>query len=232
MKHLLPLFMCALFCSALLAAPEAPQAEKKASRTISVSGCAIGYIQPDAVLWTVSPQATGKTLAEAREACEQQVKALLDGCSKKGVQGNDVSLGMVNVQDALSGRAESPQDRPERFAVSRTLTLRQRELHLFQEMLSYLGRGTGKVSYKLYCARVDKITRDTLLRATQAAKDKAGAMANVLGATLGPVLSVSEYAPTNTTIKQENVIVDDNSPVYGADAEKINITVFATFELQ
>lgn len=232
MKRMLPLVLCATFCSSLTAAPDAAKAEKRDIRTLSVSGCAVGYIQPDAVLWTVTPQASGKTLAEAREACDLQVKNLLDGCAKKGVQGPDVSLGMVAIQDARSGRAETPQDSAERFTVSRPITLRQRELHLFQDMLNYLSKGAGKVTYKLYCSRIDKITRETLLRATQAAKDKAAAMAAALGTTLGPVHTVSEYAPADTPTSQQNVIVDDSSPVYNADAEKIAITIFATFELQ
>lgn len=231
MKTRLTFFVCGVLLLDLHAAPDAGQVQPK-PRTISVSGCATGYIQPDAILWTVVSIATGKNMLGAKEVSEQQVKVLLDGCAKKGIQGADVSLGMIKIQDALSGNVESAQDHPNRFTVSRTITLRQRELQIFHEMLSQLSKGNGKVSYKFYCSRVDKITRETLLRATLAAKEKASAMATVLGATLGPVLNISEYAPTNTVIKPETVIIDDSSPVYTDEAEKINISVFATFELQ
>ncbi len=231
MKALLPLILYALCCINVYAAPDSAPTDKPI-RTVSVSGCAIGYIQPDTVLWTLTPQANAKLLAEAREACEKQVKVLLDRCAKKGIQGPDVTLGRLNIRDALIKQGDGQQG-PERFTVSRTITLRQRDLSLFHDMLNDLSTGgSGKVNYKLFCSRTDAITRETLLRATQAAKDKAGAMATVLGAKLGAALSVSEFAPTNTAVSQEQLLIDDSSPVYSSDAQKINIAVYATFELQ
>lgn len=213
------------------AAPEATAPQPK-SRTISVSGCAVGFIQPDAVLWTVTRECSGKSIAEAKDSCEQQIKILLDGLAKKGIQSGDLSLGIAKIQDALSGQEAATVEATKRFTVSRSLTFRQRELHMFQDVLDLLGKGAGKVTYKMYCARIDAITRETLVRATQAAKEKAAAMAGVLGASLGPVQSISEYAPTNVSVKEENVVIDSNTPVFGSEAQKIVITVFATFELQ
>ena len=213
------------------AAPEATAVPPK-PRTISVSGCAIGYVQPDAVLWTIVCEAKGKNLLGAKTVSEEQVKTLIDACAKKGVQGADVSLGLISIKDASMGHTESLQDSAERFTVARTITLRQRDIQAFHDLLATVSMGTGKVSYKLYCSRVDKITRDTLLRATQAAKEKAKAMASALGASLGPVLTVSEFAPTNIVAKAEDAIVDDSSSVFSAEAEKVCVVVYAIFELQ
>jgi|GEM_PF-6025313 len=83
MKHLaLAFFATSLFFSAT-AAPEPPQPTKP-PRTVSVSGSAVGYIQPDAILWTVFRESSGKNIIEAKEANEAQIKTLLDACSKKG----------------------------------------------------------------------------------------------------------------------------------------------------
>ena len=57
-------------------------------------------------------------------------------------------------------------------------------------------------------------------------------MATALGATLGPVYSVSEYPPPGQTIKEDSVITNESGGAFGAEVEKIRITVFATFELQ
>jgi len=165
-------------------------------------------------------------------ANEQQVKVLLDACSKKGIQGNDVSLGMIKVKDAQVPGQEAADASSKRFLVSRTITLRQRDVGLFQDMLDLLGKGSGPVKYTTYCSKSDKITRDTLIRATQAAKEKATAMATALGATLGPVLSVNEYPPKGENVPENNVVTDESSGAFGAEAEKVRITVFATFELQ
>ena len=89
------LFAVGLFACAY-AAPDAAAVPPK-PRTISVSGCAIGYVQPDAVLWTVAREAKGKNLLGAKTANEEQVKTLLDACAKKGIQGTDVSLGMISI---------------------------------------------------------------------------------------------------------------------------------------
>lgn len=232
MRHIAATLLATACLNGAQAAPEAASAPSK-PRTISVSGCAVGYIQPDAILWTVEREAYGKNLQAAKSASEDQVKTLLEACAKKGIQGNDVSLSMIEIKDARTGQAESPQDSVDRFTVSRTITLRQRDLQVYHELLGIVSRGTGKVTYKRYCSRVNQITRDTLLRATAAAKEKAGAMATVLGASLGPVLTVSEYAPANSAdTKAEDTIVDDASPVYSAGAEKLCIVVYVTFELQ
>ncbi len=159
------------------------------------------------------------------------MKLLIDACVKKGIQGGDASLGMIRVQDPSSGQEGGASDPTKKFIVTRTLTLRQKELPLFNDMLALLSNGNGKVKYSTYCSRTDKITRDTMLRATLAAKDKAAAMATALGATLGPVLCLNEYPPIGSTIKDENVIVDESSAVVSADAEKLRITVYAIFEL-
>lgn len=232
MKHTLPLILCTALAASLNAATEKSQPAPAAPKTISVSGCAIGYFQPDAILWTLSPQANGKTLAETREACEKQVKVLLDGCAKRGIQGVDVTLGRVSVHDNTIPSDGAIKGGPERFTVSRTIMLCQRDTISFQDMLSYLSTSnTGKVNYRPYCSRVDAITRETLLRATKAAKDKAEAMAAALNTKLGPVLSISEFAPAETAVTPENILVDDSSRIYGSDAEKISISVYATFEL-
>jgi uncharacterized protein YggE len=200
-------------------------------RTISVSGSAIGYIQPDAILWTVTRESTGKTLFAAKEANEQEIKLLLDACTKKGIQGSDVSLGMINIRDPSASQEGGSSETANKFIVTRNLTVRQKELPLFHDLLALFSNGNGKVKYSTYCSKTDKITRDTMLRATQAAKDKAATMTTALGATLGPVISLNEYPPVGSTIKDENVIVDESSAVVGADAQKLRITVYVVFEL-
>lgn len=230
MKHLALAFLATSLFFSATAAPEPPQPTKP-PRTVSVSGSAVGYIQPDAILWTVFRESSGKNIIEAKEANEAQIKTLLDACSKKGIPGTDVSLGMISVQDTQTGQGADLPANAKRFVVGRTITIRQRELAIFHDMLDLLSKGTGKVKYTTYCSKTDKITRDTLLRATQAAKDKAAAMANVLGATLGPVLSLDEYPPVGSTIKNEDVVVDESTAIFNAEAEKLRVTVYAVFEL-
>lgn len=225
----LSLCITSLFFSAT-AAPVAPLPAPK-PRTVSVSGSAVGYLQPDAILWTVVRESSGKNLIEAKEANETQIKTLLDACAKKGIQGPDISLGMISIQDAHAGQSADTPANAKRFTVSRTITIRQRELAIFHDMLDLLSKGTGKTKYATYCSKTDKITRDTLLRATQAAKDKAAAMATVLGATLGPVLSLDEYPPVGSTIKHEDVVIDESAAIFNAEAEKLRVTIYAVFEL-
>ena len=230
MKQLaLALFVTSIFFSAT-AAPEASQPVRK-PRTVSVSGSAVGYIQPDAILWTVVCDSSGNNLIETKEDNEAQVKTLLDACAKKGIQGTDVSFGMISIQDAQAGQSGDTSTNAKRFVVGRTITIRQRDLAIFHDMLDLLSKGASKTKYSKYCSKTDKITRDTLLRATQAAKDKAAAMATVLGATLGPVLSLDEYPPVGSTIKDEDVVIDESTAIFSAEAEKLRVTVYAVFEL-
>jgi uncharacterized protein YggE len=181
----------------------------------------------------VTLDSSGKDLMEAKEQSDQQVKALLDVCKQKGIQGADVDVGVVRISDSRTSDAAGHLDPNKPFTVTRVVTLRERDLRQFTAILETLSRGRAtRVRYNVVSSKTDDVTRDTLVKATQAAKDKAAAMVGVLGARLGKVLRIDEYPPSGQNIPDEKVPVDQGSSAFGADAEKVRITVYVTFEIQ
>jgi uncharacterized protein YggE len=202
-------------------------------RTVSVSGSAVGYVPADTILWNVTLQTAGKDVVEAKAASDEQVKGLTDACAKRGVQVSDIVVGIVRIQDARVDEKVETRDPARPFNVTRIVTVRQRDPRLFSEMLEMLSRGKGiRTRYNVVSSKTDQVTKETIVKATEAAKDKATAMATVLGARLGSVLTINEYPPAGWNTPDDSVPIDQSSAAFGADAERVRITVFVTFELQ
>jgi uncharacterized protein YggE len=218
---------------AALAAKAAPEGQTPPPRTISVSGSAVGYVPQDTILWDITLQTAGKEVVDAKASSDDQVKELTSACLKKEIQGADIAVGIVKIRDARLGEGTGASDPAKPLNVTRVITVRQRDTRLFSEMLEMLSRGKGtKVHYRVVSSRAAQVTRDTTVKATAAAKDKAAAMAAVLGAQIGNVLTINEYPPVGWNTPDENVPIDQSSASFGADAEEIRITVYVTFQIQ
>jgi uncharacterized protein len=202
-------------------------------RMIAVSGSAIGYIPADTVLWDLTLQVSGKDLIETKAASDEQVKLLTEACTKKGILVADIVVGIVKITDARLDDQGVTRDPSKPLTITRIATIRQRDTRLFSEMLEMLSRSKGvKVRYSVVGSKTDQVTKETVVKATQAAKDKATAMVTVLGARLGNVLTVNEYPPPGWNTKEESVPVDQSSSAFGVDAEKVRITVYVTFAIE
>ncbi|OGV84499.1 MAG: hypothetical protein A2340_00590 [Lentisphaerae bacterium RIFOXYB12_FULL_60_10] len=201
-------------------------------RTISVSGSAVGHVPADTILWNVTLLTADKTVVEAKVSSDGQVKGLVDACTRLGIQGSNIVVGIMRIQDARMEEVEA-RDASKPFNVTRVVTIRQQEPRLFREMLEMLSRGKGYgVRYDVVSSRTDQIKKETMVKATETAKEKAAAMAAVLGAQLGNVQTINEYPPVGWNSPDSSILVDQSSTAFGVDAETIRITIFVTFEIQ
>jgi uncharacterized protein YggE len=215
------------------AAPAGPkQQEPPPPRTITVTGRAIGYIPRDTVIWTITIEKSGKDVGVVKAASDQQVQTITDACKAKGVQPADIDAGLIRLIDTRStGSAAADPQKP--IQATRNVAVRQRDVLRFNELLDVLSRDKSNgIRYVFVCSSRDDVMRDTIIRATQAARDKATAMANVAGAQLGRPLTIDEYAPPKLNIPDATVPVDRDTPAFGVEAEKIITTVYVTFELE
>lgn len=192
--------------------------------TVSVTGTAVGWIPNDVVIWTLTMEATDKDILRAKEKSEERVKTLTELFRQKGVLNTDMVVGFTQMKDAEGGGG---------VTVTRTVTVRQRDLSKFTQTLEALPQaGRMQMKYAVGSSKRAEITRETMNKAVEAAKDKAAAMASVAGAKLGRPLTISEYPPPGWNVSPETLIVDVPSTAFGADTERIMITIYATFELE
>lgn len=235
MKHSLVVSLIVLTIASWSMAAEKQADEKKPlARTISVSGTAIGHIPADTILWTVTLQTGANDVTEAKVLSDTQVKELVDVCAKKNIPAQDISAGLFKIHDTrIEENAALKNDAGKLFTVSRIATIRQKDPTIFPDMLSMLSKAKGvKVRYNIVSSKADQITKETMVKATEAAKNKATAMVTSLGAQLGKVISINEYPPIGWNIPESNVPVDQSSAVFAAEAEKVRITVYVTFEIE
>jgi len=218
---------------AVVAAPaSAKQQEPPPPRTITVTGRAIGYIPKDTVIWTITIENSGKDVGVAKAASDQQVKTITDACKAKGVQPADIDAGLIRLVDTRS-TASVAADPQKPIQATRNVTVRQRDVLKFNELLDILSRDkSNRIRYVFLSSSRDDVMRDSVIRATQAAREKASAMANVAGAKLGRPLTIDEYPPPKLNISDASVPVDSDTPAFGVDAEKVITTVYVTFELE
>lgn len=202
-------------------------------RTVTVTGRAVGYLPMDTIIWTISLETTGKDVTDVKKASDQQVKTVTDACKAKGVQPADIDPGLIRIVDTRLPETGAAGDPQKPILAARSVTVLQRDVTRFNDLLEVLGRDkNNRIRYVFACSTRDDVMRDTVTRATQAARDKATAMATVAGAQLGRPLTIDEYAPPKLNIPDASVPVDRDTPAFGADAQKVIMTVYVTFELQ
>jgi uncharacterized protein YggE len=231
MKNTVPV-MIAILAFALPCA-SAPEVAGSPPRTVSVSGTAVAHVPVDTVVWTITMDSSGKDLREAKEASDRQVKSLLATCEQKGIQGQDIDIGKIRIADSRTSDSRPAYASRPLFRITRVITLRQSELRHFTSLLELLSRGDRmRVRYRIVSSKVDEIRRETLVKATKAARTKAAAMVEALGGQLGKALKIDEYPPSDQHASDQNTTMDQDSAAFGADAEKLTTTVFVTFEIQ
>lgn len=212
-------------------APATQQAPQP-PRTITVTGRAVGYIPKDTVIWTISLECTGKDVPTVKQAADQRLKAVTDICQAKGIQADDIDPGLIRLVDTrITDSATADPQKP--IMATRNVTVRQRDASKFNELLDALSRDkTNRVKFVFVCSKRDEVMRETVTQASQAAREKAAAMATVAGAKVGRPLTIDEYPPAKMNVPDASIPVDRDTPAFGVDCEKIIMTVYVTFELE
>jgi len=212
-------------------APSAPQAPQP-PRTITVTGRAVGYIPKDTVIWTISLECSGKDVPTVKQAGDQRLKAVTDLCQARGILPDDIDPGLIRLVDTrITDSANADPQKP--ILATRNVTVRQRDAAKFNDLLDALSRDkTNRVKFLFVCSKRDEVMRETVTQASQAARDKAAAMATVAGAKVGRPLTIDEYPPPKMNAPDASIPIDRDTPVFGADCEKVIMTVFVTFELE
>ena len=127
------------------------------------------------------------------------------------------------------------------YRVSRSVTIRQRDLKRFDEYLDKLVASSEmEVSFSFESSQIHTLRADARLKAMAEAKKKAAAMANVVGAKLGKVLVINEHSPGRSYLSPaSNAVFSRSSPPVDAASERfvpgaisLQVSVYVTFELQ
>ncbi len=210
-------------------------------RSVSVSGTVQTKIAPDQVVWRISLTDTDKDLRAAKLANDENVKAVLALRSKLGIAEGNLETGQMSIQREYERGEHGQRGAFKHFAVRRSITIRQRELRRFDEYLdSLVASADMEVDFSFESSKIHDVRAETRLQALVAAKSKAQAMAEVVGAKLGKVLTINEHAenrgfgnPLSNSISFQSMpSADAASDTFVPGAISVSMTVYAVFELE
>ncbi len=171
-------------------------------RTVAVSGTGIATIAPDLARFTVGVQEQGKNLTEVQGTVARETDAIIAAIKKNGVDTDkDVKTSGYAVQPVF----DYPKDKApvvSGYRVANTLNVTVRELDkninkvgpLLDSVVAAGANNVGSITFGL--ADPDKANQIARQEAMKNAQAKANALAAAGGATLGPVITVSDQTTT------------------------------------
>ncbi len=213
-------------------------------RTISVSGTAVTRTKPDTVVWHITTSDFDKDLMSAKESSDKKLKAIIGLREELGIGPEDLETGQLSIQREYETDERGHRTEFKHFAVSRGVTIRQRDLNRFDEFFSRLvSSAEMEVSVSFESSRIYELRAETRLKALRIAQDKAGAMAKELGADVGKVLTIDEQGPSGRSFSSpfSNAMfvepvsrpeVDTTSGTFAPGDIEVRVTVYASFEIE
>lgn len=232
-----------LFGCMLASSIAAAQESSFSPRRVSVTGTSVTRVQPDTVVWNVTVRRTNRDLAKAQEECNETVTNVLALRSQLKIQPEDAQTGYLSIQKVFDRDQFGNVTSFRHFEVVRTVTLRQSDTKLFDEILARLvATADVEVSYQLESSEYHKQRAATRLEAVKAARDKASAMTELLGAKLGRVLRIAEPRETSgshfsnvsnsISAAPREVEPDDAPGTFAPGAIEIKVSIDVDFEIE
>lgn len=234
-----PLVLFFLAISGVAAAEES----RLSPRHVSVTGTAVARAQPDTVVWQVTIRRTHRDLAQAQAACDAGVKQVLALQGELQLKPEDVQTGFLSVQKIFDRDSAGNTTSFRHFAVVRSVTLRQHDTTRFDEVLAQLtGAADMEVTYHLESSEYHKLRAQTRLEAVRAAREKASAMTELLGARLGRVLRIAEprenWSSANLGVSNfayaapRQAEPDEEPGTFAPGAVEIRVSIEVDFEIE
>jgi len=219
--------------------------EENRIRSISVSGTVETKTAPDQVVWSISLTDTDTDMRKAKANNDERVKSVIALRDKLDIGEGDIETGQVSIRREYERTSRGDRGAFKHFVVSRSVTIRQRDLKRFDEFLDALVASTElEASFSFATSRMHEVRTETRLKALKVARDKAAAMAEVVGAKLGKVLTIDEHSSGSRWMSLgtnivSNSMIDAGPPAADLATDKfvpgaisVTLTVHATFELK
>ncbi len=208
-------------------------------RSISVAGTVVTKTAPDQIVWSITLTDTDKMMRVAKEKSDAKIESVIAIREQLGVGDGDIETGSVSIRREYERDQRGNRGAFKHFIVTRSVTIRQRDLSRFDAFLDALvSSAEMDVHFSFESSQIHEIRAETRLKALTAAKDKAEAMAEVVGAKLGAVITIKENMESGRGIMSNNQVtqsvasVDLATEKFIPGAMSVQVTVYATFELE
>lgn len=161
-------------------------------RTIFVSGTADVEVEPDFINWEVDLRDSDLDPLKAKAQNDERYKALLKLAKDLDIEPRDVVIGEVSI-DKVFERNQDKEYVFTGYVVARQIVVIQREFEDFDEMLQRLAGFKAEFHVSYGSTKVHEMKRKAQLAAVATAREKAVAIAAVLGQRVGRPLSITDH---------------------------------------
>lgn len=216
--------------------------DDKSRRSIAVTGTVVTKTAPDQIVWSITLVDKGKNLREAKAQNDDKVKAVVALQDTLGLEAGDLETGQIHIHREFERDQFGQTGEFKNFVVNRHVTLRQRDLKKFDEFLEALVMSAEMdVSFQFATSQLHELRAETRLKALKTAQEKAAALAKVVGAKLGQVLTIDEHASdrgrsdhgvSNTLSFHSTPAADLSTKTFVPGAIEVQVTIYATFSLE
>lgn len=209
-----------------LTAPTVAQAQ------IQVNGTGTVEVVPDTYTVTFVLEQKGATLTKLNSQLQHDLGQLSRFLLDEGVAAEHIA----SMQVRLNPWYESgPQGREEKgFVLSREVTVVHNDLDHYDRIIDgALKRGVTRISqFELGTENQQKAYQQALINAVKDAKSRAGLLAQELGASVGPVITISEHhSGIVMAAGRSKMMLAESGPAMPGQ-QHIEATVSATFALE
>lgn len=219
------------------------QESKLSPRHVSVTGTAVGRVQPDTVVWHITIRRKNPDLAKAQAECDEGVKRVLALRMELKLEPENAQTGYLSIQKIYDRDQAGNQTSFRHFQVERSITVRQKDTTRFDDVLARLIKASDvEVSYHLESSEYHALRAKTRLEAVKAARQKATAMTELLGAKLARVLRIAEpqenwggafSGVSNMAYAAPRQAEPDEAPgTFAPGAIEIKVSIEVTFEIE
>lgn len=217
--------------------------EEKPVRTITVTGSVETKVAPDLIMWSISLSDKDEDMRKVMESNEAKARAVLALREELGISEGDIETGNVSIHRSYDRDKNGNRIGPDYYTAYRSIAIRQHDLKEIDKYLKALvACGEMDVSFSFSSSKMYEIRAETRLKAMRAARDKAAAMAEAVGAELGPVITIDEHPrdgranfgyANNIAVPSVNASdIDFGSSTFIPGAIPVKMTVYTVFELK
>ncbi len=184
-----------------LSAPRPAIAQTDQPGTISVSGYGDATGAPDIAILTLGLDMVNEDLSAAVSAADSGMNAIVEAITALGVVAEDIQTVNYSVWSQDGGVDGMQPDAARIYHLSNIISIKVRDMTQVQAVLSAaLGAGANAIQGVNFSIEdAAGLEREARLAAIEDARERAGQIAEAIGATLGEIVSVSEggsgYAP-------------------------------------
>jgi uncharacterized protein YggE len=213
---------------------QTPSTDQQTQRTISVSGSGEISVQPDTAVITIGVETQAQEASQALSDNNQQMSAVVSGLEKAGVAAKDIQTQVVQLQPVYE-QTQQGQTSPTTgttlvgYRATNLVEVRTQQLDTLGQLLdTAVQAGANRIqSISFEVSNPSAVLDQARQAAWQDAQHKASQLAELAGAQLGDVLSITESSqPPVPLIEQAFAGAAAAVPIQpGTQTVQVNIQV-------